>query len=480
MSRKVVFNGVSYTFPDDATDEEIASVLEGSESSGPSEYQSITGVPAVEKAGAFLSSLLPESYQQTIGSHVSKLLGTTDQKEASEKTRDILLDLPIPGLMGSLNDNIESLPAAGASVGALAGGVPAIGGGVIGEGARMGFRKLLGKPPATGFVQDITGMDPESTEAMLMNLGLEGLLASTAGAASKLSKPLERAARRSTQNLVQLPEKIRDMPSPRGGTRGAEMLDRAVDEGIVPALSTRSRQAEISAEKLAESGNRVGALKEKLADELLPEDKVMAVLKNIEESTPPMRPGGMASAGNTYAKTSAQVLDDATAFVSELEATKGGVPLREAVAERTRIADEIASILEGGQESLNKKALSNAGREWQQAINESFPELADENLRYSDLKQINKAITKALHKAEFAGADTAAEGVATGAAAAGRWSVPFMVFGKAAALATAGPVSSMSGSAKRLFSKITASPESMQAWVHLMGRIRPGITEEKE
>lgn len=68
----------------------------------------------------------------------------------------------------------ETLPAAGSIYGGITGGPggAALGGGG-GEAARQLIRRMLGLPPATGFVQELTGQDPNSPGAALTGIAAE-------------------------------------------------------------------------------------------------------------------------------------------------------------------------------------------------------------------------------------------------------------------------------------------------------------------
>lgn len=69
----------------------------------------------------------------------------------------------------------EWLPAAGATAGSFAPapGLGTAGGAAAGEALRQLIRKSQGEPPATGFVQQATGLDPNSPEAMAAGVAAE-------------------------------------------------------------------------------------------------------------------------------------------------------------------------------------------------------------------------------------------------------------------------------------------------------------------
>ena len=71
---------------------------------------------------------------------------------------------------------LETLPGIGGTLGALLTRSPAGAsyGSMSGEAVRMALRKLMGFAPATGLSNDITGLDPNSKEAMALNLAAEG------------------------------------------------------------------------------------------------------------------------------------------------------------------------------------------------------------------------------------------------------------------------------------------------------------------
>jgi len=432
-----------------------------------------------EKIGSFVNENIPGV--ETAARKASEMLGIepgTSPEEATRTAGEFLMNLPLPRAgalqpFGDVQSALEALPAAGGAAGAVV-GAPVAGSG-LGELARQGFRETAGAPPATGMLQGLFGLDPSSTEARALGLGGEMGMGGVGEILSSLVGPFTRSARRSAQNLVKLPEKILEKELKRGGTKGKEVLDRFIEEGIAPPGSTRRTQVALAEEKLSQSSAEAEALQSAMADRPLRESKVDEVLKTLEGALPPERPGGMPKLGKTQIENAQKALDDAVGFISESD----GVTLSKARGEKQRISEEISALFESGADTpLSKKALERAGRAWQKAINESFPELGEAELRRSDLITINKYIKKALSKAEFAGADLSAEGVSAGAAAAGRYSIPAMVLGKAAAIATAGPISSMSGSGKRLVAKILSSPANTQTWLRLMAQL--GRSEEEE
>lgn len=483
MATHYQYKGKTYSLPDGLSNEDalvkIKSSLGEVEVFAPkSEPQSF-----MDKAGTAVADMLPDEMANTLGNKFKDFFGTDDPEKVKSQTMELLWNLPTHALgplsgSGSLGDTVESLPAVGGAVGAMAGGVGAIPGSVAGEAARMRIREASGLPPATGMVQEILGLDPESGEAILTNLGIEGVLGGTGDLMMKASGPLTKGARRSMQNLVQLPEKLRDKRLARGGTKGKELLDRLVDEGIARPGSTRTKQFARAEKQLAEATAKAEGLETALKDQPLKGEKIIELLRTLEDAVPPMRPGGDPAIGGTTAKNAQKVLDDATSFISSLD---DGVTLGQARAEKQRITNEISAIFESGSDTpLSKQALSRAGKAWQDAINGSFPELGDAELRRSDLITLTKFMHKALNKAEFAGSDIGAEGTAIGAASTRRWSVPFMIMGKAAALATAGPLSSLSGAGKRLAAKVFENPAMTQSFIRLMGQFRDSTTEETE
>jgi len=80
----------------------------------------------------------------------------------------------------------DLIPGVAGAVGAIA-GTPAVGAAAagVGEGVRQLVRKSVGAAPATGFVQDKLGLDPNSPEAVATGIAAETL---GAGAVNKLGK----------------------------------------------------------------------------------------------------------------------------------------------------------------------------------------------------------------------------------------------------------------------------------------------------
>jgi len=426
-----------------------------------------------EKVGTFLNENVPGL--EPVARKAKEMLGETSPGE-------FLMNLPLPRVgalqpFGDVESLTEALPAYGGAAGAVV-GQPAAGSG-LGELGRQAFRKGVGAPTAPGLIQETLGMDPDSAEASATGLVAEILMGGAGGILEKTVGPLARSAKRSSQNLLKLPEKLRDKEIARGGTKGGELLDRLVDEGIVPPLSSRGSQVARSEAKLAQAAKEADALQATFADEPLREGNVDELLKTLEDALPAERPGGLPKLGRTQMDNAEKALDDATGFISEARGSTKGLTLSKARTEKKRISEEISALFESGADTpLSKKALERSGRAWQKAINESFPELGEAELRRSDLITINKHLKKALRRAEFAGADLSSEGVAVGAAAAGRYSIPAMLLGKAAAVATAGPISSLSGSGKRLLANVLSSPASTQTWLRLMAQLGKEGTEE--
>ena len=430
--------------------------------------------------GAKLTGMLPEGIREELQARLNP-----EDKPREEIIQDIIqAEIPasiqvagrLPG--SSIEQMIDAIPGIAGGVGALAGGLPAIGAGMTGEVTRQKLREFLQQPAATGLIQEVSGMDPDSPEAKITGVLGEGALGASAVAASAMAPTAARAGRRSMQNLVQLPEKIRDRVLRRGGTKGEELLRRMVDEGIAPPGSTRTSQVARAEERLEAAKAESAALWDEIGESGLTDESVDDVLRTLGEQVPPTRPGGPARTSETTLKNANKALSDANDFITGAKAETGYVSAGQARTEKTRIADEIKTLFEsGGDTPLQRKALKASGEAWRAAIEKSYPDVAAADLRQSDLITINKYMQKALKKAEFAGADATAEGVAGGAALGNRWSVVYMIAGKAGALATAGPISSLSGAGKRLMASVLSSPSAMQAWVRTMSNLSPSPTE---
>ncbi len=384
---------------------------------------------------------------------------------------------------GNLEELLELMPALGAVGGSLTSspGVGTVAGGIAGERGRQVTREFLGQPSATGMIQEYAGLDPDADSTKALNIGVEGVLGLGGVALSKLSEPLKKSARRSTQSLLQLKDQIlkKKLANPEGGPKGTvgqKILDRAVEEGVVAPGSTRRTQEQKARKILQETDATRQRLEAKHGQEYLDEGKIDDMLNELEAGMSPgnrgERPGGKAKSRKPIEDAESQIADEMWDFV---EANRGkptgqqigptntrNVKLEDAVTER-RTLDHMINRKTGTDVPLQKESQERASNLLRNTINETFPDIGANNLRQSEMIEVSKAVEDALLNVDLTGSPVGTQAAAVGRGAMGYWSGIGALVARALAITTTGPGSSASGAMKRLVSKLTTNPQAIQA-----------------
>jgi hypothetical protein len=377
----------------------------------------------------------------------------------------VISGFSIDPLLGKTGEEVtELLPMAGATAGGAAGSLPgATGGAAAGEAARQGIRAAVGLPPGTGIVQKLTGMDPESPEAMLTGLVAESAVTPVIGAAARgagnVAEWFNRSSLRSIINLLQ-PRTQRDK------VEALKLAARVVHEGIAPSGSTRAAQLETAKKLTEEAGQDVSQELVRLRGSGV-EVPTTDVLTALRAAVPKKLPAGeIPEADAALRRAAERVLRDTEKVV----AGRDNVPLGVAVRERRRLDRILRSFHQSRRTRVpaTQEFMKVAADNWRNAIHETHPSLGIKDTRFSELLNVTRLLRDAYEESIRVGGlgSSAAEGASAGAALAGRQSILFMNTAKAS-IGT-GPWASMSSKGKRLFAKILqAGAPTAQAWLRL-------------
>lgn len=168
-------------------------------------------------------------------------------REGAKAVGEYLPDLPSPETLTDL------IPGIAGTVGAItttpAGGAVAAG---VGEGVRQGIRKSVGAAPATGFVQDQLGLDPNSPTAVAAGIAAETL---GAGAMNRLGKFLGGTVAPKLRAWA-LKTYARGL-APGDTAAEAEMIKRLTPIQDDLPIGTRKRINRVAAEKARTAGEDV-------------------------------------------------------------------------------------------------------------------------------------------------------------------------------------------------------------------------------
>lgn len=168
-------------------------------------------------------------------------------REGAKAVGEFLPDLPSPETLTNL------IPGVAGTIGAIA-GTPAIGAAAAGAGeaVRQGIRKSVGAAPATGFVQDKLGLDPNSPTAVATGIAAETL---GAGAMNKFAKFLGGAVAPKIREWA-LKTYARGL-APGDTAAESEMIKRLTPIQDELPVGTRGRINRIAAEKANRAGEDV-------------------------------------------------------------------------------------------------------------------------------------------------------------------------------------------------------------------------------
>lgn len=418
---------------------------------------------------------------------VRSLVRTGMQTEVPQVLRPLLSGLGPPGralaFMGSPEGALELAPTVGAVVSGLAaaptgpGAVAAATGGAMGgEAFRQLVRRAVGLPQATGIVQKLADLDPDSTGAAVAGIVAEGAVSPAASlvtkAASSVARFLEKSALRSVLNILQ-PRTQKEK------TKAMELAKRALEEGLVPF--GRHRETQLArAEKALEIAKSNLTAEENSLVSAGGQVPTAEVLSRVREAIPALLPTGRTpEAGLAVRKAAQRVARDVANSVSG----QAEVPLDLAMAEKRRWDQILKSFYKTGRENVPETAQFSKGAAdaWRTEIHKAFPTLQVKNAEVSDLVTITKMMERALAESErIGGLGTAAtEAAFAGSLAAGRHSIPAMIAAKIGI--SSGPFASMSAQGKKLFANLIKSGgDSAQTWLRIADTFNAPRTEAPE
>lgn len=406
---------------------------------------------------------------------------------------DPLLKASFFGAPLALGDSIEGAldlaPAVGGAVGAVlgAGGASlpgALAGAEIGESGRQLVRRTVGLPQATGLVQKLLDLDPDSPEAAAAGVGGEGAATLLGAGAGKLldmaGNWMERSSLRSLLNILQ-PKTARDH------AEAMTLAKRMQTENIAPAWSSRETQVANADRVLTDATAQEAAMRGEIsaAGGTIPaqpiEDRVIdAIPKRLADNTIPMRGQAQRKAAEDVAMDTLQTIDSTHTMVRGNKR----VPIDAAVDEKVRLDKTVQDYWDTGRENVpgGIKYDVNAANAWRDGIRTAFPDYGEAGLlRKSDMLDITRLLGKAAKVADEVGGlgSAAEEGNVIGAAAASRWSIPFMATAKA--MINSGEIASFSSAAKRVIAHILHDgANSAQIWMHLSDQYAPLIDQSEE
>jgi hypothetical protein len=387
-----------------------------------------------------------------------------------------ILDAPVrvasQGTFGAgdtIEGALEMAPAIGGGIGAVLGAgafsLPgALAGASIGESGRQLIRRGVGLPQATGLVQRLLDLDPDSPEAAAAGVTAENAAGLAGAGAGKLlemaGNATERSSLRSLLNILH-PKTARDHADAMG------LAARMKAEGIAPAWSSREAQVVNADRVLADATAQEAAMRAELVNQgaTIPaqpiEERVInAIPKRLPDNTIPLRGQAQRKAAEDVAMDTLQVIDG-----------RGDIPIDDAVGEKVRLDKVVEDYWETGRENVpgGIKYDVNAVNAWRDTIHKTFPNYGEAGLlRKSDMLNITRLLKQAAKVADEVGGlgSAAEEGNVIGAAAASRWSIPFMATAKA--MINSGEVASFSSAAKSVIAHILHDgANSAQAWLRL-------------
>lgn len=368
---------------------------------------------------------------------------------------------------GNVVGSMENIPAVGAALGS-GGGPPGVAlGAAGGESIRQLLRRSLGLPAATGLMQHLGGMDPNSPEAAATGMVSEALTGPAADITSAALQGVGNWAKKSSlRNLINLlqPGKAREKEA------AMQLAERMSDEGIAPALTFRETQVKNAQTALNESIPALKAEQNTLTHQgaQIPTADIVA---KVRAQVPDLLPGG------GVPETGMALRNAADRVVSDVENSLGGannlashVPLDVAISEKQRWDELLKGFYNTGRDVVPeaKQFTKVAADAWRKAIHETYPQLGVLDAKVSDLISINNLLKDALNESiRVGGLGTAAqEGAATGSFLVGRPSILAMAAAKAGI--SSGPWASLSSSAKKMLSEILkGGAATTQTWLRL-------------
>lgn len=387
----------------------------------------------------------------------------------------------------SLEGVLEAAPAVGAGVGAIGGAgvfsLPgALAGATVGETGRQLIRRAVGLPQAPGLVQQLLGLDPDSPEAATAGITAENTASLAGAGASKLldaaGNATERWGLRSLLDLLH-PKTLRDQ------NEGMSLAARMKAENIAPAWSSRPQQIENAKRVLADATTQEAAMRSEIsaAGGTIPaqpiEDRVInAIPERLPDNTIPMRGQAQRKAAEDVAMDTLQTIDAVHTTING----KRRVPIDAAVNEKVRLDKSNQDFWDSGRENVpgGIKFDVNASNAWRDTIRKTFPDYAEAGLlRKSDMLDIDRLLRDAFKQADRIGGLGSAtqEGQIAGAAAVGRWSIPFMA--SLSALMNSGRVASFSAAAKSVLAHMLHDgASSAQTWMRIGDGYRALVHED--
>lgn len=375
------------------------------------------------------------------------------------------------GPVGTEQEGFENLmelaPAIGAAAGtAVAPGPGSVAGGTAGEAARQLFRRMTGKPQATGVMQRAFNLDPNSPEAAAAGLAGETTAGVMGAGASKLLKWLSGAHLKSATRSI-----IRDL---LGGARTERQIEeaprlaaRAQEEGIVGLRGFTQEARKKQAEKALADATAKTAIETQKAVQAGADIEAMPVLDAIQGEIPTLTPGGMVRKASMPERRAAlKVLDDELNAVASTGRGPTGtrVPVETVLDEIKALDDQLEAMYRRGamDPALGKKATKAGVDAFRVALRNELPELADARLRKHDLIMITQMLAD-VQKSGFTARGMEHELAGTaGAAAVGRYGPA----GSALFARAARGLAPLTIPGKQLLAKLLAGgADTAQLWV---------------
>jgi hypothetical protein len=293
---------------------------------------------------------------------------------------------------------LEMLPAAGAMAGMAAGGdVPAAG--VLaagGEALRQHIRRAVGLPAATGLVQRLLHLDPNSPEAAEAGMGAEGVVTPLAEGVSSMARKLGDWSHNLGLRwlLTQL-----DPSTQLDKGKALELAERMQSEGI-PGIM-RGREAQLKAATDALGSARTEQSTALAAAKATGKDIPTApVVKAVQDNFPPVNPStGQAPLSDAAGRVAAErAAKDAAGALGMSQ-----VDIDTAIAQRQFWDDLQTSARKTGRipGSGRLSDINNISNGWRAAINDTFPEigaLGEKNQKLSELITVTKLLRENLQE----------------------------------------------------------------------------------
>lgn len=397
--------------------------------------------------------------------------------------------MPVGGLVSdpisgdvSAEQALENLPAVGAVVGTTLTGGNLGAGGILaggGESARQIVRHAAGMPQATGLVQRMMDLKPDSIEASVAGLVAEMGAVPVAVKVSqavltKLAEALNNAGLRTLAKNLLRPTTAMDKRDV------IDTAERMRSEGIAGVSTTRAEQIRRADAALKQATADLDAEKARIvaAGGQVPIDPIIT-----PPGKPPIRGPREVAAANIPAliKTPAgPVVTPETGSAQRAAAEKvmrdtvqetGGaaqVPFEHAMAAKERGDELLRGFYTRGQvtEAESLRPTKNVVDSWRAAIYEAFPDAGDLLARKSDLITIKELLEESLKHARATGAEK------------GWWYNPAAAVRSIMHL---GPASSLTSAGQTLLSKVLdGGAKSVQIWMRLADQFNAEASKRPE